>query len=423
MKNQHRVIAFTIFVFLFFGNMAYSLAWGEGRDVSFQGLNPGEKFYRTSGCTGCYRDLNMEPLIEFGGKVIVNNVEWAELWDRMNCCCPTVKRPLPRINFDKEMVIAVFMGMQRTTGYGIQIDKIVDTGEKLVVSIKEIYPSMGSVVGDALTSPACLVKLEKTDKQVLFKIVKENSFKEMPYLQPPLKKEKPKSHLDEIFLQSGLFRGDIEMVSKALDNGVDVNIRYESGETPLMIAAGVGQKDIVELLLSKGADVNAKGGIFGRTALMNAALNCYKEIAELLLAQGADVNVRNNNGGTALSLCFQSGPPCKELIKLFLLNGADVNSKDNSGSTVLMSAAASGDSELVREFLDRGMDVNAKTNYGWTALMSAASKGNKEAAQLLLSRGADTNAVDNEGRTALSVAKSKNHREVVPLLKNFGAKK
>ena len=60
----------------------------------------------------------------------------------------------------------------------------------------------------------------------------------------------------------------------------------------------------VELLLAKGADVNAKR-VDGITALMGASLEGHKEVVRLLLVKGADVNVkaknfgRNGNGATA----------------------------------------------------------------------------------------------------------------------------
>jgi ankyrin repeat protein len=65
----------------------------------------------------------------------------------------------------------------------------------------------------------------------------------------------------------------------------------------LFTAAYYGHKEIVELLISKGADVNAKTDKGGSTPLHTAD---NKEIAELLIAEGADVNAKNDGGKTPL---------------------------------------------------------------------------------------------------------------------------
>jgi ankyrin repeat protein len=59
-----------------------------------------------------------------------------------------------------------------------------------------------------------------------------------------------------------------------------------------MNAAGFGNKEVVELLLQRGADVNAKTQS-GWTALMSAALSGQTEITKILLDAGADPNAKD----------------------------------------------------------------------------------------------------------------------------------
>jgi len=77
------------------------------------------------------------------------------------------------------------------------------------------------------------------------------------------------------------------------------------GLTPLHTAAGRGHKEIVELLITAGADVNAKGD-YGWTPLHKAAaaFEDHKEVVELLIAKGADVNAKDMHGETPLDMTY-----------------------------------------------------------------------------------------------------------------------
>ena len=61
--------------------------------------------------------------------------------------------------------------------------------------------------------------------------------------------------------------GNIEVVKQhiAAKLGADVNAKDKLGRTPLHQAARKGRKEITELLIAEGAEVNAKGGIGGKT--------------------------------------------------------------------------------------------------------------------------------------------------------------
>ena len=94
--------------------------------------------------------------------------------------------------------------------------------------------------------------------------------------------------------------GNIKAVKQHLAAGADVHAKSKFGRTPLDYAAEDGHKEIAELLIAEGADLNAVGGSFGETPLHTAAWNGHKEVAELLIAKGADVNVKGNNSETPL---------------------------------------------------------------------------------------------------------------------------
>ena len=113
--------------------------------------------------------------------------------------------------------------------------------------------------------------------------------------------------------------------------------KNDDGWTPLHKAAYEGYREIVELLIAKGADVNAKGGVTkGTIPLHKAASNGHKEVAEVLIAKGADVNAKSENGRTSLHNAALSGH--KEVVELLISKGADLNAMHVTGGTPLDSA-------------------------------------------------------------------------------------
>jgi ankyrin repeat protein len=80
--------------------------------------------------------------------------------------------------------------------------------------------------------------------------------------------------------------GDIEAVKQHLAGGVDVYVKEDRyGRTPLHYAASNGQKEIAELLIAEGADVNAKDKE-RKTPLDYAVALKHPELADLLLKHG-----------------------------------------------------------------------------------------------------------------------------------------
>jgi poly(3-hydroxybutyrate) depolymerase len=102
--------------------------------------------------------------------------------------------------------------------------------------------------------------------------------------------------------------GNIKRVKQHLVEGVDVNAKFKDGWTPLHMAAEGGHREIVDLLIAKGADINATAGAgdgVGWTPLHEAAEEGHKKVVELLILKGADINVKNGDGRTPLDLAFK----------------------------------------------------------------------------------------------------------------------
>src|SRR5208283_2405562 len=106
-----------------------------------------------------------------------------------------------------------------------------------------------------------------------------------------------------------------------------LDLKDKNGDTALMLAAWNDHKDIVNLLIKAGADLNLKNN-FGDTALIWATTYNQKDIAELLINEGANINLKDINGDTALILASFN----KDIIELLIKAGADVNLKNNYGN-------------------------------------------------------------------------------------------
>ena len=183
----------------------------------------------------------------------------------------------------------------------------------------------------------------------------------------------------------------------------------------LYYAAFGGLKEVVKLLLEKGADVNAQGGYYGN-ALQAASWRGHEAIVKLLLDKGANINAQGGYYGNALYAA--SGKGYEAIVKLLLDKGADVNAQDEY-SNALHVASDKGHEAVVRLLLDKGADT--KVQDGYNALYTASSRGREAIVKLLLDKGADVNAQGRFYRNTLYAASSRGHEAIVKLLLDKGA--
>jgi len=161
-------------------------------------------------------------------------------------------------------------------------------------------------------------------------------------------------------------------------------------------------------LVSKGAYVNAT--YKDETPLSIAATIGDIELAKFLVSKGSGIDIMNMGGKTPLHSAGNV-----DVAKFLVSKGADVNAKDEHGNTPLHSA---WNDDVVKFLVSKGADVNAKDEHGYTPLYRAAL-GNLELVKFLVSQGADVNAKDEYGRTPLDIAKEANETEVVKYLSSL----
>jgi hypothetical protein len=103
-----------------------------------------------------------------------------------------------------------------------------------------------------------------------------------------------------LFIEVPKHSKPIEVMSVLLEHGADPNLDLGQTSTPLMSACARGCIEMVDLLLSYGADVNRQDALYKTTALVDAAMVAAPKIVERLLSEGADPNVVDKERRTAL---------------------------------------------------------------------------------------------------------------------------
>jgi len=96
---------------------------------------------------------------------------------------------------------------------------------------------------------------------------------------------------EQVEYTEALGNGNVAVVKKYLDSGVNVNDQYFAWSA-LQIAANKNQLAVVKLLVEKGADLNYKHPITKMTALALAAVDGHKDVVAYLLSKGADPNIK-----------------------------------------------------------------------------------------------------------------------------------
>jgi ankyrin repeat protein len=245
--------------------------------------------------------------------------------------------------------------------------------------------------------------------------------------------------------------GNVEAAKLLLKAGAKVDsVEQFGGQTPLMWAAARRHPQMVELLLSKGADVNARGAVRdyqrvataesraaprdrgGFTPLMYAARDNCGECVEVLLKHKADVNLSDPSFVVPLSIAMMNDN--WDIAKRLIEAGADVNQWDMNGNSPLQVAienmkgsgsrnpldqdkpnAATG-RDLIKMLVDRGANPNQQLYWGasfggsadrdMTPFLAACATVDIELVKLLLAHGANPKLATSDGRGPIIMAVS-----------------
>jgi ankyrin repeat protein len=200
-------------------------------------------------------------------------------------------------------------------------------------------------------------------------------------------------------LCAAALRNHTDTVSLLLKRGADVNARCYLNSTALYLASAVRSPATVKVLLDAGADVNVMSA--QGTALMEAALRNCVEIIELLLSAGADLEARPDTLAlTPLMRAVES--KCVEAVQRLVMAGADLEARETTCQcTALLLAAGKPVLEIIQALVMAGADVDAVDEHKRTAWLLVAREDAVDSLRVLKAAGSWTDAVDVDGYNAL----------------------
>ena len=209
--------------------------------------------------------------------------------------------------------------------------------------------------------------------------------------------------------------GQLEAAKYLLDKGADESSKTTPGRISLLsLASAAGSIAAIEMLLSHGCNIDSRDS-GGDTPLMHAARLGNTEVVEYLLAKGANPLLRNTSDLGLLHLAALSDNVLT--IKAVLSKNLDINAMcSDLGITPLLFCLSQGKLEAANYLLAEGADENLKSKDGWTVLSAAAISGNVAAIEMLLKRGHNPNSRDGCDKTPLMWAAEKGNKAAVEYL-------
>ena len=210
--------------------------------------------------------------------------------------------------------------------------------------------------------------------------------------------------------------GNLDVINLLLDRGATLELKsLAGGSTALHYAVESRKPEAVRLLIKRKANIEARDAT-GDTPLIKAVYNSDPAMVQLLVDSGAAVNVKSLSNAMVTPLVHGATDPNTfnkknnlAIFNILLSAKADIDFKSSDGTTALIAAARQSNTgqgyELAGFFIGKGANLDLKNNKGETALMLAAGAGNEKLVKLLMDKGADAKIKNGAGETVMSYAK------------------
>ncbi|KAK0153560.1 Death-associated protein kinase 1 [Merluccius polli] len=193
----------------------------------------------------------------------------------------------------------------------------------------------------------------------------------------------------------------------------DVNQPNKHGTPPLLIAAGCGNIQIIEVLMAKGAEIQANDKS-GTNAIYYAARHGHVGTLKFLHENKCPLDVQDKSGETALHVASRYGNV--DVVTYLCSIKANPDLCDREQETPLHCAAWHGYAAVARALCQAGCHVDAENREGESPLLTASARGFADIVECLAEHRAAMEATDKDGHTALHLAVRRCQVDVVRCL-------
>ncbi|NWT21501.1 DAPK1 kinase, partial [Vireo altiloquus] len=197
----------------------------------------------------------------------------------------------------------------------------------------------------------------------------------------------------------------------------DVNQPNKHGTPPLLIAAGCGNIQMLQLLLKRGSRIDVQDKA-GSNAIYWASRHGHVETLKFLSDNECPLDIKDKSGETALHVAARYGHV--DVVQFLCSIGSNPDFQDKEEETPLHCAAWHGYYSVAKALCEAGCNVNIKNKEGETPLLTASARGYHDIVECLAEHRADLHATDKDGHIALHLAVRRCQIEVVKTLISQG---
>ena len=228
------------------------------------------------------------------------------------------------------------------------------------------------------------------------------------------------SRFEEDLLHMAIVLGQLDIAELLLKKGASPNRREEDKSTVIVVCLENEYFDLAEKLVEAGAEIDIRSG-HGWTPLMWASVKGRRKAVDFLLENNANIHACNDDGWNSVTGAYFKKQT--DIVELLISKGGIFGAK--YAEAALLSAFDNGYIELVNTMLtEMGVSPNIADDEGVSLLAKAVNKGDWALTKLLIEHGAEPNARDESGRPVILIIAEHGNVELLELLElalNAGA--